>query len=95
MPKIFTRVSLLLVLTGAVLAACKKEITAWQPVASPMRSASPSLSELKTWYAGRASAAHARPAGSKITRTAAATSPDSLNWLAIKWEKLDTIATST
>jgi len=84
MPKIFTRLSLLVAFTGATLAACKKEAALWQPDPA----APPTLREMQAWYAGRS---HARLTGANAARTASATPPDSLNWLAIKWEKLDTL----
>lgn len=91
MPKTLTRFSLLLALAGITLAACKKDFPLWQPTgATP-----PSLLELKTWYAGRASTAHAKPINSGTARSASAAQPDSLNWLAIQWEKLDTITNGT
>jgi hypothetical protein len=91
MPKTLTRLSLLVALTGATLAACKKEAALWQPATTTP----PTLREMKAWYAGRSSAAYAKLTGTNAARTASATPPDSLNWLAIKWEKLDTLTNGT
>lgn len=88
MPQSLTRLSLWLALTGATLAACKRDAASWQPAGA----APPTLLELKTWYAARASTTRPLPAGTGAARTASATRPDSLNWLAVRWEKLDTIA---
>jgi hypothetical protein len=80
MPTSFTRISLWLALTGATLAACKQDLALWQPTGA----APPTLVEMKTWYAGRASTTHTISAGSAAARTTAATLPDSLNWLAVR-----------
>ena len=89
MRKLFTQAGLLLALAGAALVACKREVDTLQPTSSAASgTAPPSLTELKTWYAGRTSASYIQHTGSSTARSA---SPDSLNWLAVRWEKLDTI----
>ncbi|AMR28076.1 hypothetical protein A0257_13895 [Hymenobacter psoromatis] len=92
MRKLFTQVSLLLTLAGAALVACKKDADTLRPAPGAASPATPpTLAQLKTWYAGRTNARYSRPTGTTASATRTA-GTDSLGWLAIQWQRLDTIS---
>lgn len=90
--KLFTQASILLALAGTALVACKRDADTLLPApGAASRVTPPTLTDFETWYAGRTNASYARPTGTKASATRPA-GADSLGWLAIQWQRLDTIS---